>query len=135
MYAIVLPGLAFFLFSILQFLTSIGLEELGEGVAIASPFIVGGLFSVMIYAGIGALITWQIRGAPIPPGERPHSKALLSYLADPISLRRYCDKYGVAQADVEAAVGAGKMRAYSERGIDFVEDQPPPPTLSTAKKA
>ena len=133
MYAIVFPGLAFLLVSIIGFITSIDFGEFGEGAALVSPFIFAGFFMAMMYAGIGALITWQIRGARISPGVHPPSKALLRYLRNPISVRRYCERYGVTQAEVEAAIGAGKMKAYSERGVDYVEDQPPP-TLSPTKE-
>jgi hypothetical protein len=126
MYAIVFPGLAYLLFSIVSFFTSIGIGDLGEGAALVSPFIIAGFLMAMMYAGIGAFITWQIRGARTAPIDRPPSKALLKHLRNPISVRRYCERYGVTQAEVEAAIGAGRMKAYSERGVDYVDDQPPP---------
>lgn len=133
MYAIVFPGLVFLLFSIISFITSAGLGDFVEGVVFVSPFIFAGFFMAMMYAGIGAFIAWQIRGARVSPGVHPPSKALVRYLRDPISVRRYCERYGVTQAEVEAAIAAGKMKAYSERGVDYVEDQPPP-TLSPTKE-
>ena len=134
LYAIVLPGLLFLVFSIVSFITSIGLDEFGYGVALGSPYVVAGFFMAMMYAGFGALIVWQIRGAPVPAGLQPPSKALLRHLGDPISIHRYCDKYGVTRAEVEAAIGAGRMKAFSERGIDFVKDEPPL-KLSTTQDA
>ena len=133
LYAIVLPGLVFPVVSTIQFFALSQPGEMGEGAVLVSPFIIAGFFSAMMYAGIGALITWQIRGAPASPGEQPPSKALIRYLPNPISVRRYCDRYGVTQAEVEAAIGAGKMKAYSERGIDYVDDQPPPALSSTTE--
>lgn len=134
LYAIVLPGLVFSVVSTIRLFALSQLGEIGEGAVLASPFIVAGFFMAMMYGGFGALIVWRIRGEPVAPGLEPHSKALLRHLADPISLRRYCDKYGVTQAEVEAAIGAGRMKAFSERGIDFVEDEPPP-KLSTTQHA
>ena len=65
LYAIVLPGLAFPVASTIRGVILSSPDEIGAGVVLASPFIVAGFLMGMMYAGIGALITWRIRGAPV----------------------------------------------------------------------
>jgi hypothetical protein len=65
LYAIVLPGLAFPVATTIGGFILSSPDEIGDGVVLASPFIVAGFLMGMMYAGFGALITWRIRGAPV----------------------------------------------------------------------
>ena len=130
LYAIVLPSLITPVVMTIRVVVS-SPPAIGEAVVFTSPFIVAAFLMGLMYGGLGALVTWRLRGRPSAPGVHAPSKALLRHLARPISVSRYCDKYHVTQAEVEAAIGAAKIKGYSERGITFVDDEPPPPPSST----
>ncbi len=129
LYAIVLPGLAFPVASTIKGLILSSPGEIGEVVVLASPFIVAGFLMGMMYAGIGALITWRIRGAPVAvsismTGAVP-SAAVRRRFLNPIAVDQYCAERGFDRSQVEELINEGAVKGYVDGAGLWVENGDP----------
>lgn len=129
LYAIVLPGLAFPVASTIRGFILSSPDEIGAGVVLASPFIVAGFLMGMMYAGIGALITWRIRGAPVAvstsmAGAVP-SAAVRRYLSNPISVDQYCAERGFDRLQVQELINEGAVKGYVDGAGLWIENRDP----------
>jgi hypothetical protein len=78
-------------------------------------------------AAAGIWLVWSARSAPPAAELRPPSKAVVRHLGQPIGVAAYCERYRVSTTRVMDWIDQGKMQAYSERGVVYVADKPPPP--------
>lgn len=129
LYAIVLPGLAFPVVSTIRVIILSRPDEMGDGFLLASPFVVAGLLMGMMYASIGALITWRIRGAPVAvstsmAGAVP-SAAARKCLSNPISVDQYCAERGFDRAQVQELINDGAVKGYVDGAGLWIENRSP----------
>ena len=129
LYAIVLPGLVFPVGTTIRLLALSRPDEIGEGMVLASPFIVAGFVMGLMYAGIGAFITWRIRGKPSAvsksmAGAVP-SSAVRKHLSNPVSVDQYCAERGWDRSQVQELINEGALQGYVDGAGLWIENRDP----------
>lgn len=129
LYAIVLPGLVFPVVSTVRLFALSQPGEMGEGAVLVSPFIIAGFFLAMMYAGIGAFVTWRIRGKPSAAsksmaGAVP-SSAVRRHLSNPVSVDQYCAERGWNRSQVQELINEGAVKGYVDGAGLWIENRDP----------
>lgn len=129
LYAIVFPGLIFPVVATVRLLVSSQPDEIGEGVVLVSPFIVAGFFLGLMYSGLGAFITWRVRGkasavSKSMAGAVP-SPAARRYLSNPVSVDQYCAERGFNRSQVQELINDGAVKGYVDGAGLWIENQDP----------
>lgn len=129
LYAIVLPSLVFPVVTTIRFFASSRPDEIGEGVVLVSPFIVAGFLMGLMFGGLGALITWRIRGEPAAASESMASPvpspAARRYLSNPVSVDQYCAQRGFNRSQVQELINEGAVKGYVDGDGLWIENQDP----------
>ena len=129
LYAIVFPGLIFPVVTTIRLLALTQPDEIGEGMLLASPFIVAGFFLGLMYSGIGAFITWRVRGKPgavstTMVGAVP-SPAVRRHLSNPVSVDQYCAERGWDRSQVQELINEGAVKGYVDGAGLWIENRDP----------